>query len=298
MKTYTSIDPQHISQQQMHQHLLATVTPRPICLASTIDELGMVNLSPFSFFNVFSSNPPILIFSPARRGKDNTIKHTLENVMETQEVVINLVSYSMVNQVALSSADFPKGEDEFIKAGFTPLESHRIRPPRVAEAPVSFECVVDRILPLGDQPGAGNLVLAKVVLMHIDATFINEKKRVEGEHLDLVARMGDHWYTRITDKTLFKLNKSLGRVGIGVVNLPIAAQKSNILTGNDLGILGSIEQLPSRNECSLVKELGAVKALLASPDAAKIEAFHRLAQKYLRNGDPQTALSILILSEE
>lgn len=298
MKTFTSIDPKQLSQQEMHQYLLSAVAPRPICLASTIDALGMVNLSPFSFFNVFSSNPPMLIFSPARRGRDNTIKHTLENVMETQEVVVNVVNYPMVNQVALSSANFPKGEDEFKKAGFRPLKSQMVQPPRVAEAPVSFECVVDRVLPLGDGPGAGNLVLAKVVMMHVETAFLTEENTLAGEQMDLVARMGDQWYTRVTNKSLFKLPKSLGEIGIGVDALPIEAQRSSVLTGNDLGILGNIAQFPSKKEQQAIATLAAVQSLLAAPEASQKEAFHRLAQKFLRSGDPTTALCILLLSEK
>lgn len=298
MTKYKTINPKKISQREMHQHLLAAVAPRPICLASTIDLKDRVNLSPFSFFNVFSSNPPILIFSPARRGTDGSIKHTLENVMQVKEVVVNIVNYSMVNQMALSSADFPKGENEFNKAGFTPVSSQVIRPPRVAEAPVSFECVVDRIIPLGDNPGAGNLVLAQVILMHVQENLLTKENRLDSTRIDQVARMGGQWYNRLIDKSLFKLSTRIDGTMIGVESLPFSSRNSTVLTGNDLGILGSLSALPDLKNRESTLELSAVQALFKLPIIKQEEAFHRLAQKFLRTGDPQTALSILFLSEE
>lgn len=298
MTKYKTINPKKISQREMHQHLLAAVAPRPICLASTIDLKDRVNLSPFSFFNVFSSNPPILIFSPARRGTDGSIKHTLENVMQVKEVVVNIVNYSMVNQMALSSADFPKGENEFNKAGFTPVSSQVIRPPRVAEAPVSFECVVDRIIPLGDNPGAGNLVLAQVILMHVQENLLTKENRLDSTRIDQVARMGGQWYNRLIDKSLFKLSTRIDGTMIGVESLPFSSRNSTVLTGNDLGILGSLSALPDLKNRESTLELSAVQAIFKLPIIKQEEAFHRLAQKFLRTGDPQTALSILFLSEE
>ena len=298
MTKYKTINPKKISQREMHQHLLAAVAPRPICLASTIDLRDRVNLSPFSFFNVFSSNPPILIFSPARRGTDGSIKHTLENVMQVKEVVVNIVNYSMVNQMALSSADFPKGENEFNKAGFTPVSSQVIRPPRVAEAPVSFECVVDRIIPLGDNPGAGNLVLAQVILMHVQENLLTKENRLDSTRIDQVARMGGQWYNRLIDKSLFKLSTRIDGTMIGVESLPFSSRNSTVLTGNDLGILGSLSALPDLKNRESTLELSAVQAIFKLPIIKQEEAFHRLAQKFLRTGDPQTALSILFLSEE
>ena len=298
MTIFKSINPKKISQREMHQYLLAAVAPRPICLASTIDLKDQVNLSPFSFFNVFSSNPPILIFSPARRSKDGSIKHTLENVMEVKEVVVNIVNYSMVQQMALSSADFPKGENEFKKAGFTPMNSQIIRPPRVAQAPVAFECKVNRIIPLGDGPGAGNLILAQVVLMHIKENLLNKENQLDSTRLDLVARLGGQWYNRLINKSLFKLSQDFKGQLLGVDGLPHHIKNSKVLTGNDLGILGSLPALPQQAEQKRIFEIGAVKALFDLPKEDQEEAFHRLAQKILRNGDPQTALSILFLSDE
>lgn len=298
MTTHKTINPKKISQREMHQHLLAAVAPRPICLASTIDLKDRVNLSPFSFFNVFSSNPPILIFSPARRGADGSIKHTLENVMEVKEVVVNIVNYSMVNQMALSSADFPKGENEFNKAGFTPLSSQVIRPPRVAEAPVSFECVVDRIIPLGEGPGAGNLVLAQVILMHVQENLLTKENQLDSTRIDQVARMGGQWYNRLNNKSLFKLSTHFKGAVIGVESLPFSSRNSIVLTGNDLGILGCLSALPDEKDRNSALQLSAVQALFKLPSIKQEEAFHRLAQKFLRAGDPQTALSILFLSEE
>jgi len=298
MTKYKTINPKKISQREMHQHLLAAVAPRPICLASTIDLKDRVNLSPFSFFNVFSSNPPILIFSPARRGTDGSIKHTLENLMQVKEVVVNIVNYSMANQMALSSADFPKGENEFNKAGFTPVSSQVIRPPRVAEAPVSFECVVDRIIPLGDNPGAGNLVLAQVILMHVQENLLTKENRLDSTRIDQVARMGGQWYNRLIDKSLFKLSTRIDGTMIGVESLPFSSRNSTVLTGNDLGILGSLSALPDLKNRESALELSAVQAIFKLPIIKQEEAFHRLAQKFLRTGDPQTALSILFLSEE
>lgn len=238
-----SITPKDISTPQLHGYLLSSVSPRPICFASTIDREGNVNLAPYSFFNVFSARPPILIFSPARRVQGNTIKHTLENVLETKEVVINIVSYAMVQQMSLASTEYPKGINEFIKAGFTQLPSEIVRPPRVAEAPVQFECVVKDVVALGNEGGAGNLIISEVVKLHIQEEILDTEGRIDPLKIDTVARMGGNWYSRAKEG-IFEVPKPLKTMGVGIDALPEAIRKSTILTGNDLGMLANVEILP------------------------------------------------------
>lgn len=298
MKIFKSIYPEKINQGEMHRYLLSAIAPRPICFASTIDKKGRVNLSPFSFFNVFSSNPPILIFSPSRRGRDNSIKHTLENVKEVNEVVVNTVNYSMVNQMALSSADFAKGINEFEKAGLTPIQSEFVLPPRVAESPASFECKVKQILPLGEGPGAGNLVIAEVILMHFQQDYLDKENQLITTSMDLVARMGDEWYSRATKDSLFSLPKPTGKLGMGIDNLPEYVRNSSVLTGNDLGELGNLSHLPSQNILEEAQREPRVQELLEKTLPQREIEFHLLAQKIIRNGNPQLGLSILILSEQ
>jgi len=202
-----------------------------------------VNLSPYSFFNVFSAKPPIMVFSPARRVKDNTVKHTLENILETKEVVINIVSYAMVQQMSLSSTEYPKGVNEFVKAGFTQLPSEMVKPPRVAEAPVQFECKVNEVISLGNHGGAGNLIIAEVLKLHMQESILDEKGVIDPLKIDTVARMGGNWYSRAKEG-VFEVPKPLSSLGIGVDALPAPIKNSTILTGNDLGMLGNVEQLP------------------------------------------------------
>ncbi|WP_298504303.1 flavin reductase family protein [uncultured Maribacter sp.] len=247
MATFT-LDPQEIEVVQLHGLLLSGVAPRPIALASTVDREGNVNLSPFSFFNVFSANPPILIFSPARRVRDNTTKHTLENALETKEVVINTVNFPMVEQMSLASTEYNKGVNEFAKSGLTAIPSVRVKSPRVKESPVSFECVVENVIALGDQGGAGNLIIAKVVLIHIDDVYTNKDGKLDTIKLDMVARMGESWYTRANEAALFEIPKPIFTQGIGVDKLPTHVIKSDILTGNNLGRLGNAEKIPSEKE--------------------------------------------------
>lgn len=224
------------------QHAIA---PRPICFASTIDKEGNVNLSPFSFFNLFSSNPPIVIFSPARKGRDNTTKHTLENVLDFPEVVINICDYNMVQQVSLASCEFPKGVDEFTKAGFTKESSLLVKPPRVKESPVQLECKVIEVKPLGTEGGAGNLVIAEVLLMHVDDAILNEDNTmIDQTKLHHVARLGGDWYCKVDSSNLFRVEKPNLKLGIGVDALPVSIRNSNILTGNHLGQLGNVHELP------------------------------------------------------
>jgi flavin reductase (DIM6/NTAB) family NADH-FMN oxidoreductase RutF len=207
MKNIKSIDPISLETKELHKILLSSLAPRPIAFASTIDSNGNVNLSPFSYFNVFSSNPPILIFSPSRRVRDNTTKHTLENAMETKEVVINVVNFPIVEQMSKSSVEYEKGVNEFIETGLTQVKSLLVKPPRVLESPISFECKVQDIISLGESGGAGQLIIAKVVQIHIDKKFIDNKGDIDSEKLDLVARMGGDWYTRTTKESMFKIPK-------------------------------------------------------------------------------------------
>ncbi|MDC0096898.1 flavin reductase family protein [bacterium] len=240
MKT---IDPKAVSTAALHGYMLGAVTPRPIAFASTIDSAGNVNLSPFSFFNVFSANPPIMIFSPARRGRDNTTKHTYENVLQVKEVVINIVNYDIVQQMSLSSTEYGKGINEFEKAGLTPLASQTIKPPRVAESPVQFECRVNEVISLGTEGGAGNLVICEVLKMHINEAVLDADGKIDPVKLDAVSRMGGNWYSR-AKQGMFEVPKPLSRLGIGFDQLPEAIRTSKLLTGNDLAMLANVEVLP------------------------------------------------------
>ncbi len=297
MSGFVTIDPSTLDSSALHRHLLTAVAPRPICFASTIDKNGNVNLSPFSFFNVFSSNPPIMIFSPARRGRDNTTKHSLENVLEVDEVVINIVNHAMVHQMSLASTEYDKGVNEFVKAGLTQVKSEKVRPPRVKEAPVSFECKVQQVIPLGDGAGAGNLVLAKVVLMHFGDQYLNDLGQLDTKKLDLVARMGESWYCRASGEALFEIPKPITTKGIGIDQLPKSIRLSKVLTGNDLGQLGNIEAIPNNRDIEAIAKLPELSALLSGKkDAAQRKtAVHKLAQQFIGNGTTETALKILLL---
>ncbi|MEQ8927637.1 MAG: flavin reductase family protein [Fulvivirga sp.] len=279
------IDPKEIPVPKMHQYLLGAVAPRPIAFASTIDKEGNVNLSPFSFFNCFGANPPILVFSPARRGRDNTTKHTYENVLEVDEVVINIVNYAMVEQMSLSSTEYPKGTNEFEKAGFTQEKSELVRPPRVKEAPVSFECKVIEVKPLGDQGGAGNLVICEVLLAHVSEDILDENGTIDPFKLDAVARMGGNWYARANGDSLFEIAKPLTSLGIGVDSIPEGIRNSTILSGNDLGRLGNVESLPTAEE---IDEFTADLSI-----ENKLEA-HQIAKNCLLEGEVQNAWKVLL----
>ncbi len=284
-----TVDPNQISQPELHSIMLTAVAPRPICFASTVDKEGNVNLSPFSFFNVFSSNPPVMIFSPARSGRDNSLKHTHENVKEVPEVVINIVNHDMVEQMSLSSTAYDKGVNEFVKAGFTQVPSEKVRPPRVGEAPVSFECSVMEIIELAQTPGAGNLIMAKVELIHINEAYFTNGI-LDTEKLDLVGRMGGSWYIRASKDALFEIPKPLRTKGMGVDALPKGIRESEVLTGNNLGRLGNMEQLPSKQDVKNISQAPEVKTL------SKID-LHRLAQRVLEEGNAQKAMSILLHAE-
>lgn len=293
-ETTTTIDPNTISTAELQQILLTAVAPRPIALASTVDKNGNVNLSPFSFFNVFSANPPILIFSPARRIKDNTSKHTYENIKEVKEVVVNIVNFSMVEQMSLSSTEYAKGVNEFTKSGFTAIASDRIKPPRIAEAPISFECIVDNVIELGTDGGAGNLIISRVVNIHIRNEYKGNDGNLDTEKLDLVARMGGSWYCRASKDSLFEIPKPIYSTGIGVDALPMHARNSKVLTGNDLGRLGNMAEKPSFESIEKHKNTPDVRDALQSPtEEDKHKKLHSIVKKHLDNANVQEALSIL-----
>jgi Conserved protein/domain typically associated with flavoprotein oxygenases, DIM6/NTAB family len=234
-------DISHAAAQSFLQH---SVAPRPICFASTIDLQGNVNLSPFSFFNLFSTNPAIVVFSPSRRARNNTTKHTLENILQIPEVVVNIVSYEMIQQTSLASCEYPKDTDEFIKTGFTKEPSQIIKPPRVKESPIQMECKVLEIKHLGTEGGAGNLVIAEVLMMHINENILNESGNIDQRKLDLMARLGGNWYTRANASTIFEVEKPNTHLGIGVDALPENIRNSKILTGNNLGQLANVSEFP------------------------------------------------------
>jgi len=239
-----TIDPKEIPVAKMHGYLLGAVAPRPIAFASTIDKDGNVNLSPFSFFNVFSANPPVVIFSPARRGRDNTTKHSYENVLQVPEACISVVSYDMVQQMSLASTEYAKGVNEFVKAGFTQIPSERIRPPRVGEAKITMECKVNQVVALGDGGAAGNLVICEVLLMHVKEEVLDVEGKIDPNKLDAVARMGGDWYCRASGNNLFRLPQPATKIGIGIDQLPKEIRESTVLTGSDLAILAGVESLP------------------------------------------------------
>jgi len=242
------IDPYQTPVQKVHQTLLGTVAPRPIAFASTVDKDGNPNLSPFSFYNAFGVNPTTLIFSPSRRGRDNTIKNTYENLKEVPEVVINAVNYSLVQQASLASTEYPKGVNEFIKAGLTPVPSEKVKPFRVKESPVQFECKVRQIIETGDKGGAANLIVCEILLIHIDESILDESGNIDLNKIDLVGRMGGDYYVRASGEALFTVEKPLQKLGIGIDALPDKIKHSPFLSGNDLGQLGNLETLPAEPE--------------------------------------------------
>ncbi|MEO9513045.1 MAG: flavin reductase family protein [Flavobacteriaceae bacterium] len=301
MSNIKTIDPSAIPQPELHSYLLSAVAPRPICFASTIDAAGNVNLSPFSFFNVFSSNPPMMIFSPSRSGRDNSLKHSHQNIKEVAEVVINIVDYPIVEQMSLSSTAYEKGVNEFIKSGLTQVPSKKVRPPRVAEAPISFECKVEQVIELADTPGAGNLILAKVELIHINEKFMDEQGKLDPLKLDLVGRMGGSWYTRASGNSLFEIPKPIRNKGIGVDQLPKSIQNSTVLTGNNLGRLGNLEKIPTQEEIEhigLDDEIQMLsKKLDGNPEKLKKE-LHWVSQQMLKDNDIEKALAVLMYAEK
>lgn len=278
--------------------MLSSIAPRPICFASTVDKEGNVNLSPFSFFNAFGSNPSTLIFSPARRVRDNTIKHTLENVLETMEVCINVVNYDIVWQMSLASTEYEKGVNEFKKAGFTELPSDLIRAPRVKESPVQFECKVRQVIETGNEGGAGNLIICEILKMHISETVLDVEGHIDQNKIQLVARLGGDWYAKAFGDALFEIEKPIRNKGIGVDQIPESIRLSNVLTGNNLGQLGNIESLPTENEIKhFIEVSGPYKNLILrfgiDPESLEYER-HLLAKEYLSLGDVSSAWKVLL----
>ncbi|WP_219226639.1 flavin reductase family protein [Pedobacter antarcticus] len=293
-----SLSTADLSPVDLQQYLQYAIAPRPICFASTIDSAGQVNLSPFSFFNLFSTNPPLCIFSPARRVRDNTTKHTLENILEVPECVINIVNYSMVQQVSLASTEYDKNVNEFEKAGFTMLKSELVLPPRVAEAPVQLECTVREVIGLGENPGAGNLVLAEIKKIHIRKDILDAEGKIDQAKIDLVARLGGDWYCRVTPENLFQVKKPLVSKGIGVDALPAGVRNSYVLTGNDLGMLGNMEQMPVEEEIEDIRFHPQVKEILDATIGDTINRqreLHELAHELLGRGEVTDALKIVLL---
>ena len=278
-----SIDPKDIPVQKLHQYLLGAIGPRPIAFASTVDAEGKPNLAPFSFFNVFSANPPILIFSPARSGRTNTTKDTYNNVKVVPEVVINVVNYDIVHQMSLASSPYAPGVNEFEKAGFTALTSDNVKPFRVAESPVQFECKVNEVIELGTEGGAGNLIICEVVKIHIHDEVLDSNGMIDQQKIDLVARMGGDWYSRANAESMFEITKPISTCGIGFDALPIDIKSSKILSGNNLGHLAGIEKIPDEtnvNEYKLL-ELSDLFVSLEDNPLALEQELHKRAQSLL-----------------
>jgi flavin reductase (DIM6/NTAB) family NADH-FMN oxidoreductase RutF len=291
MKT---IIPGEIKTAQLHHYLLGAVAPRPICFASTMDAEGRPNLSPYSFFNVFGSNPATLVFSPSRRVRDNTIKHTLENIYATKEVVINVVNYDMVQQMSLSSCEYPKGTDEFIKAGFTKLPSQLVKPYRVAESPAQMECKVIDVIETGNEGGAGNLVICRVVAMHIADDVLDAEGKIDPQKIDLVARMGNDFYCRASGKAVFEVPKPNSQIGIGIDALPASIRESKVLTGNQLGMLANIHELPAIDPAYEDDRLKDIIQYFSINPGEMEQELHLYAQTLLDKGKVQDAWQVIL----
>jgi flavin reductase (DIM6/NTAB) family NADH-FMN oxidoreductase RutF len=291
-----SLDPKELTVQRLHQLLLGAIGPRPIAFASTLDADGNANLAPFSFFNVFSANPPILVFSPARSGRTGQSKDTFNNAKAVPEVVINVVNYNMVHQMSLASSPYAPGIDEFIKAGFTPLASEKVAPYRVAQAPVQFECKVNQIIELGQEGGAGNLIICEVVQLHIQEELLNENGLIDQHKIDLVARMGGDWYCRANSAAMFEIKKPITTCGIGYDALPQDIKSSEVLSANDLGQLAGIEALPNETDVNEYKLLELSTLFLElEHDASALEAaLHRSAHDLLAQNKLEEAWLTLL----
>ncbi|WP_405203159.1 flavin reductase family protein [Dokdonia sp. LLG6352-1] len=286
-----TIDPKDIPVSELFGHLTGAVGPRPIAFASTVDKDGNVNLAPFSFFNVFGANPPILVYSPSRSGRDNTTKNTLDNVLEVAECTVNMVNYAMVQQMSLASTAYAKGVNEFVKAGLTELASEMVTPPRVAESPVQFECKVVEVKALGNEGGAGNLVICEILKMHIDKTILTDAGTIDPLKIDQVSRMGGNWYSRAKEG-LFEVPKPIAKTGIGVDQIPENIRLSDILTGNDLGMLGNVEQLPTQAQIdTFIASDALIKELVKTGDDL---AIHKKAQELLAQKNVNNAWKILL----
>lgn len=291
------LDLAQLSTAEKQYYLQHVIAPRPICFASTIDKDGKVNLSPFSFFNMFSSNPPVVVFSPSRRVRDNTTKHTLQNVLEVPEVVINIVSYNMVQQASLSSCEFPKGVDEFIKSGFTKEPATIVRPPMVKESKAKMECKVLEIKSLGEQGGAGNLVICEILRMHIDDDLLDENKNLDQTKLEHVARLGGDWYCHISKENLFKVPKPNIKLGIGFDALPESIRHSKVLTGNHLGQLANVHEMPGVQPSFDDEHLkNIIQYFSINPDEMEKE-LHQYAARLLNEGRVDDAWQVLLTEE-
>lgn len=289
-----TIDPKEVSTAKLQGYLQSAIGPRPIAFASTLDKKGKPNLSPFSFFNIFSANPPILVFSPARRVRDNSVKHTLINCQETGQVVINVVNFDIVQQVSLSSTEYPEGVNEFLKSGLTQIPSEVVKPYRVAESPVQFECKVIEIIALGKEGGAGNMIICEVLKMHISESILDNNGSIDPVKIDLVSRLGGNWYSR-ANKGLFEVEKPLTTLGIGVDFIPDFIKESTVFNGNDLGKLGNVEALPTSEEITIfVKQNFEVKGVLSADDEVKK---HQLAKEYLDKNEVLTAWKVLLAKQ-
>ncbi|MEO6883318.1 MAG: flavin reductase family protein [Bacteroidia bacterium] len=290
------ISPSEIPIPILQHYLVGSVAPRPIAFASTIDENGNPNLSPFSFFNVFGANPPIAIFSPARKGRGNTLKHTYENIKKVPEVVINVVNYDMVHQTSLSSTEYATGVNEFAKAGFTPIASELVRPFRVKESPVQMECKVLEVKEMGHLGGAPNLIICEIVLIHINESILDANQKIDPNKIDLVGRMGGDWYCRASGNALFEVEKPLSKIGIGVDAIPEFIRNSEVLTGNNLGQLGNVEKIPSAEEIFLFKKSELFKKLILTTEKNKLN-LHSAAKKLLDEGKVAEAWNVLLSIE-
>jgi len=291
-----SLDPKELTVQRLHQLLLGAIGPRPIAFASTLDAQGNANLAPFSFFNVFSAKPPILVFSPARSGRTGQSKDTYNNAKAIPEVVINVVNYNMVHQMSLASSPYAPGVDEFVKAGFTALASHKVAPFRVAEAPVQFECKVQQIIELGQEGGAGNLIICEVLQMHIHESLLNEHGLIDQHKIDLVARMGADWYCRANTASMFEIKKPISTCGIGYDALPPDIKNSQVLSANDLGQLAGIEELPNEtdvNEYKLLELSSLFLDLEANANALETALHHRAKELLSENQLEEAWLTLL-----
>ena len=292
-----TINPKEVKTSEFHSYLLGAVAPRPIAFASTIDKEGNPNLAPFSFFNVFSANPPIAVFSPSRSGRTGQNKHTYENIKEVPEVVINIVNYDMVQQTSLASSEFEKGVNEFEKAGFTPLASEIVKPFRVKESPAQLECKVKQVIELGDKGGAGNLIICEIILMHINEDVLDSNKNIDPHKIDLVARMGGNWYCRANGDTLFEVVKPILTCGIGIDKIPAYIRDSKVLTGNNLGQLGNIEKLPNNDEIVAYKNSGAINEAfeIYGSNFYKLENhLHHIAKGLLETNKVEEAWKVLL----
>ena len=291
------IDPKEVSTVELHGYLLGAIAPRPIAFVSTIDLEGNANLSPFSYFNIFGTNPPTLVFSPVRRVRGNTTKHTLENILEVKEAVINIGNFAMVEQMSLASTDYAKGVDEFKKAGFTPVASEKIKPPRVGESPAAFECIVKQVLETGSEGGAANLVICEVVMAHIDENILDENGAVDPYKLDAVARMGGDYYCRAQADSIFKIPKPTRHIGIGMDQLPEHILSSSILTGNNLARLAGVDTLPTQEEIRLFRTNAtflAIEQTYASSNEDFQLQIHQIAKEHIERGEVHTAWLLLL----